>query len=128
MPTRCRRLSADAGHEVFGRGSGRVAAHQLQPEAGDPLVVALERHVALEHRSAQLAILLAGLDLEGGARIALKVARLWDLAKVQASMFLPSGTYQSGIRCGRPFGPTVAQVTVRSWARKRSSSSSDIRI
>ncbi|MDQ3239796.1 MAG: hypothetical protein M3Q43_00070, partial [Actinomycetota bacterium] len=81
MPTRCRRLSADAGLEVFGRGSGRVAAHQLQPEAGDPLVVALELDVALEHRPAQLAVLLTGLDLERRVGGALEVARLLGLGE-----------------------------------------------
>src|SRR5664280_3673285 len=37
-------------------------------------------------------------------------------------------TYQSGIRCGQPRGPVVAQVTVRSSARNEAASASLILI
>ena len=37
-------------------------------------------------------------------------------------------TYHSGIRCGHPRGPMVAQVTVRSSARNAATSASDILI
>src|SRR5881396_775482 len=42
--------------------------------------VALDRHVALEHHAAELAVPVAsGLDLDGGARVALEVPRLLRL-------------------------------------------------
>src|SRR3954447_69118 len=58
----------------------------------------------------------------------------WDLANVhaQTSGVAPSPvgrcTYQSGMRCGHPRGPFVAQITVRSSSRNARTTSSDILI
>src|ERR1700691_2931242 len=45
-------------------------------ERADGLDIAVDDNVALEHHSAQLLVLLAGLDLQAGARFALQVAHL----------------------------------------------------
>src|SRR6185369_17415264 len=55
-----------------------------------------------------------------------RLRTFWDLPNVQATSALPSRTYHSGIRCGRPPGPIVAHVNTRSSSRKRASSGSDI--
>src|SRR6266403_745556 len=55
-----------------------------------------------------------------------RLRTFWDFPYVQASSALPSRTYQSGIKCGRPPGPMVAHVSTRSSSRKRISSDSDM--
>ena len=84
----------------------------------------MDRDLALEHHAAQLLVVLARLDLQRRARVALEVAHLLrgrvgprpqprpGLARRRSR-----STYHSGIRCGQPRGPSVAQVTVRSSAR-----------
>src|SRR3954470_7999467 len=51
-----------------------------------------------------------------------------DLANVQPVSSSPSRTYQSGTRCGRPFGPSVATLTIFCSSRKSRSSSPVMRI
>ena len=46
----------------------------------------------------------------------------WDLAYVHAQTSPSRTTYHSGIRCGQPRTPLVAQMTTRCWARKFASS------
>ena len=90
--------------------------------------IALDLDVALHHHAAQLVVVLAVLDLERRVRVALEVLGLLRLRVGPAAQRGASATYQSGIRCGRPFGPIVAQVTTFRSPRKACSSSSDMLI
>ena len=68
-----------------------------------------------------------GLDLQRAARVALEVLDLLGLRVGPAHERRRRGTtYQSGIRCGQPRGPSVAQVTTRSSSRNARTSSSVI--
>jgi len=108
------------------RGPG-VARHEPEPEVGDALGVALDHHVALEHDAAQLGVPVApGLDLDRRARVALEVLDLLRLAEGPGEEDGTVVDVPEGMRCGRRFGPSVAQVKTRSSSRKRSSSWSDI--
>jgi hypothetical protein len=58
---------------------GPVAQEQLGAELGDALGLAVHGDVALQHHATQLLVLLARLDLQGRARVALEVSHLLGL-------------------------------------------------
>src|SRR5215813_13971678 len=75
------RLLEHAGPRLGRELGAGVTRHQLQAELAHTRGIALDRHVALEHDTAQLAVdVTAGLELERGARIALEVTDLLRLA------------------------------------------------
>jgi hypothetical protein len=55
-----------------------------------------------------------------------RLRTFWDLAYVHAQIRPSRTTYQSGMRCGKPRGPIVAQVTMRSSSRNARTSASDM--
>src|SRR2546428_10798926 len=74
-------LLQDAGARLGGQRGTRVAGHQAKPDLAHACRIALDCHIALEHRAAQLAVHVAsGLDLQGRARVALEVPDLLGLA------------------------------------------------
>src|SRR2546428_1502270 len=76
-----RRLLEDAGARLRGQVRARVARHEPEPVIAHARGIALDRHVALEHRAPQLAVHVApGLDLHRRARVALEIPDLLGLA------------------------------------------------
>ena len=57
-----------------------VALEDLDPERGDVVGLAMDRHVGLEHHAAQDLVVDAGLDLQRGARVASRLRTFWDFA------------------------------------------------
>ena len=48
-----------------------------------------------------------------------RLRTFWDFANVHAHSSPSRTTYQSGMRCGKPSGRSVAQTTVRSCVEER---------
>src|SRR3954447_15647240 len=57
----------------------RIAGRELGAEAGDGVPVAVDPGLGLQHHPAELVVVVAGLDLERGPRVALEVADLLGL-------------------------------------------------
>jgi hypothetical protein len=78
---------------------------------------------------AQVAVVVAGLDLDRRLRQPGQVARASAPPRRSTTAGAgAAGTYHSGARCGRPFGPMLAQVRTRCSARKAAILASVIRI